>query len=757
LQGQANCACDAGYQDNDNNGSCSPTCATAALSCDANQICSDRFGTAECQSATKPPIYFSFHWHMHQPIYWPYESIVQTEQSGRLPFSVYAVHHERTGPYTSWPKDAIDAGKSFAHLGAQVSLSGSLMENLSNLAAAGAGFSGWTAPWLEAAGLSTTLGNPRLDLVSFGYHHPLMGLLDTQDLRLQLATHRAALQRYLPGVRQSKGLFPPECAISERMIPALCAEGVEWALVDNIHFDRAHRDYPYKPESNLVAPNAAEQINDAATDWVQLTGLWAPSPVSAPWGYQPHYIEYTDPATGTKSRIVAVPAARYEGNEDARGGFGALQYEAVFSQLERYNTDPLHPILVVLHHDGDNYGGGTESYYHGNFGAMLGWLAQNPTRFVATTIQDYLDQFPPEQDDVIHIEDGAWSGAANGDPEFQKWNGDPAADGYSPDRHSWAVITAVKNRVLTAAAITPASSLQAIIDGPAAANANNTDKAWHYLQNAETSCYWYWDNTQNGVWDSHPSRAGNLAAGFADLVLQNGTDSVPPTIYLPQREPYNPGVGTAPSDFQVWTLAYDVSGLQSVTLRYRIDADGVRDAANDAYAGGSWSQATMQASTISSRTDPAPTYKAELFSTTIAGLSNVLVDYYVAATDNLGLEGRSPLQHVWVGQKSTQSGLWEPQSPTKNDPIVLTWNQPAKLHWGVDGWNKPPAEYWTQGSVLWSDGRAIESPLSGPDIDGHYHLTIGPFNQTAVAAVNFVFHNDNNTWSSPDQTITITP
>jgi hypothetical protein len=32
---------------------------------------------------------------------------------------------------------------------------------------------------------------------------------------------------------------------------------------------------------------------------------------------------------------------------------------------------------------------------------------------------------------------------------------------------------------------------------------------------------------------------------------------------------------------------------------------------------------------------------------------------------------------------------------------------------------------------------------------------IGPFNQTAVHEVNFVFHNTDGTWSSPDQTITI--
>ena len=59
----------------------------------------------------------------------------------------------------------------------------------------------------------------------------------------------------------------------------------------------------------------------------------AGSMVSAPWGYQPHWVEHRDPVTGQTSRLIAVPAARYEGNEDARGGFGALQYPDVLGQV----------------------------------------------------------------------------------------------------------------------------------------------------------------------------------------------------------------------------------------------------------------------------------------------------------------------------------------------------------------------------------------------------------------------------------------
>ena len=55
----------------------------------------------------------------------------------------------------------------------------------------------------------------------------------------------------------------------------------------------------------------------------------------------------------------------------------------------------------MLHHDGDNYGGGTEAYYHSNFDGFVNWVKSNPSRFVATTVQDYLSMFPPDPGDVI--------------------------------------------------------------------------------------------------------------------------------------------------------------------------------------------------------------------------------------------------------------------------------------------------------------------------------------------------------------------
>jgi hypothetical protein len=323
-----------------------------------------------------------------------------------------------------------------------------------------------------------------------------MGLIETVDLRKQIQAHRTRLAAGFAG-SCSRGMFPPENAFTPRMIPALRAEGIERVLVDNAHFDRAATGYPFSPAGNLYEPNLAGARDANPGDWVHLTNLWAPTAVSGGWGHRPHQVQYRDPSSGQVHRMVAVPADRYMGNEDARGGFGALLYDAVMSQIEPYNTDAAHPLLVVTAHDGDNHGGGTGSYHHGNLQAFVDWLAADPSRFVCTTIEDYLEMFPPDTADVIHVENGAWSGADNGDPEFEKWLGDPAPDGYSPDHNSWAVVTAARNFVLTAGQIAPA--------------ATGTLEAWHDMLNAEASDCWYWDGAQNGIWDSHPTRAANQA------------------------------------------------------------------------------------------------------------------------------------------------------------------------------------------------------------------------------------------------------
>jgi hypothetical protein len=711
--------------------------------------------SAEASESSDPPIYIAFHWHIHQPIYWPYESVVETEARGAYSFSLQEVHTSRTGPYTSWPANAVQAGidAGFPNFGAQVSFSGSLIENLEAGRQAGWGFNNWTAPWNEVITQTTAEGNARLEMTGFGYHHPLMPLIGPESIRRQVQWHKEIMGEYFEG-EYSKGIFPPETAFSPRIIPSLVEEGFEWALVDNLHFERAATGAPLGDQSAVKRPNRADVRNPNPGDWSQLNGLWAPTAVSMQWAHQPHYVEFTDPETGERSKMIAVPASRYLGNEDGRGGYGALQYEAVMSQFEEYNTDPEHPILLVLHHDGDNHGGGSEAYYNHNFDNMINWLQSQPDRFQVTTIQDYLDRFPPDSEDVIHVQDGSWLGADGGDPEFKKWLGDPGeyegSDGpYSPDRNSWGVITAAQNIVETADQVD--------------ASHPDTERAWEFLMNGQASDYWYWDGTE--IWDSNPARAANQAVEKAIGVAESGADQTGPALFLPQRTPYNPGgiewdaQGVMPSDFDIWTYAYDLSGLEYVELRYRVSGSDVITQQNKTYAGGSWEALEMESRFINSITDPVPTYKAEEFRSTIAGLENVMVDYYVEAGDAQGNVSRSIIQHVWVGD-AAEGGpdpdgpiSWTPETPTKDDVITITVSDaPAtgRLHWGIDDWIQPIEAYWPEGTELFNgEGPAVQTPFTELE-NGDLQLQVGPFNDETqpVDQLSFVISYDDGSWDN---------
>lgn len=711
-------------------------------------------------AAQKPKIYIAFQWHMHQPIYTPGENVMETHQGGSLSYDLLDVFTSRTGAYTNWPAQAIDklidAGLPG---GAQVSFSGSLVENLNVIEQSTGHFQNWKRNWTDYIAKKTDKGNPRIDMVGFGYYHPLMALIDEEDARKQIQKHRDCFAENFPGMSYSKGIFPPENAFEEHMIPALVKEGIEWAMVDNSHFDRTAQGYPWVKGVSIVEPNKADILNPNPSDWIHIDGLYCPGQISGGWGHRPHWMKYVDPSDGKEYKMIAVPTSLVFGNEDGRGGFGALQYEQCISQLEPYNDDPDHPILVVLHHDGDNHGGGSASYYGSNFQNFVNWLKANPDRFECTTIQDYLETFPPADDDIIHVESGSWWGAG-ADPEFLKWNGDKgdyagATGPYSPDHNSWGIITAASNHVKTAAAIAP----------------DNADvrAAWDELMCGETSCYWYWDGTEE--WDSKPATAANLAVGKVAAVLASGTDKTGPSIYHPQREPYNPGAKewdvVKPSDFTVWSYVYDLSGLKSVKLKYRIDKDGVNPLTsnqNETYAGGDevgpWQEIEMTGKNIGSITNPLPEYKAQEYSAEVKGLKDVLVDYYIEATDTKGNVARSMILHVYVGDGNGSSPVEpdqpsvlgsytiSPAQPTKDDVITITASNGQEgiiLHWGVNKFEKPIQEYLPEGSQYHSDGKAARTPFT-LNSDGKYEAKIGPFNNPKQSAdyISFVTNTGNN-------------
>ncbi len=509
-------------------------------------------------------LYFGIHKHMHQPYY-------NTTDRNYWDGEKDQIFGSRGGNYTDFIPAAVrqyvDGG--LPHAGLSTSWSGSLIEQLDRCGdegLCGGRFAGWNSALRQLAGATTHLGNPRIAFSAFGFFHPLMPLIPHQDIVRQIYWHRDLIQRAF-GVAASRVLFPPETAFHARIIPALVEAGVTAVVYDSIHRFRACRDYPYAGiGEGMLPPNAAEQVNPPVDDWLQMRNIWAGSKIS-PRLLRPEYVGYEDP-DGKLHKIIAVPAERYIGNEDARGGFGALQYPDVLGQvhdriIETDSFDPAHPPFFLLHSDGDNHGGGADSYYHHNTARLVAWLQQD-SRFELTTVEDYLQRFPPDPTQVCHIEPGSWAGADNGDPQFMKWFS-RYDQPYSPDLNSWAVLTAFQNAVHTLEYSEPGH--------PALA------EAIRLLLTAETSCYWYW--TGQHLWDQQVTHAANMGLDLLkpalDGLVAAGHDRSGPTIFPPWVTPENPGgkrwgqgcLLDAPRQGVAHTFVADVSGLKRVELVIR--------------------------------------------------------------------------------------------------------------------------------------------------------------------------------------------
>ena len=626
-------------------------------------------------AAQAVPIHVTHLWHMHQPIYYPYETPGTIDANGRFNFSVQGVWDgDRYNCYRDWPAGAVS--RASGHGGSQMSYSGSLAENNKSL---WGDYSGWGGNIRNARNnLKTSSGNSRLDMVGIAYHHSLMPLTSVESMRMQIKLHKEQYKEaWDTGGAYSKGFWPPECAFDNSMVPALVAEGLEWVIVDNGHLFRTIDDFEWNSGSSC-RPNKAEVRNGSSTNkastWVSLQNVWAPTKVLAPWSYQPHYARYVNPASGTIQKIIAVPAGRYEGNENGRGGYGAFKPENVWGSHVAANNDASKPMLLLLHSDGDNYGMKNSDAWNGQQQAFVDMCNANAD-FEYTSVQDYLGMFPPNPNDVVHVEPGSWIGIDGGTPYYEKWLSYENRDGVMPDMYSWSVLVAAQNRVFTAddmenSYLSGAKDVNDVEWGLG----NDTAKAWHFYLNGETSCYWYWDYDTANPWDGNPTRACNMAIAEANKVIaRNPTgDNRGPSIFPPQRQPYNPGgkmwneTSNAPSDFLVWTFIDDLSGVQSATLKWRKDLDGqwpMSSTQNETYAGGSevgaWQSVAMtddywppnKGSNV-----PDPVNRAKRYRGTVSGQSDALIDYYVEAVDGNGKTNRSNILHVWVGEQTGGSG-----------------------------------------------------------------------------------------------------
>ncbi|RPJ44876.1 MAG: hypothetical protein EHM19_06120, partial [Candidatus Latescibacterota bacterium] len=692
------------------------------------------------------PVHTTYLWHMHQPIYWPdestweggeYEKAYETIQLGHSASNVFEIFDkdDRVHDYQEYPRGAIHDLLDLADAGAQVSFAGALIENVFSLAASGWNGGRYAPDWYrwyrEAKGWTTSGGRPRCDLVLVSFHHPIAPLMDENAFRMEIRTAKAIYAKAWGSAAATKGFFPAETCFSERMIPVLAEEGIEWSIVADLHVARACAGYPYQAAlDNCDPPNRADQTNSSQASWNAITisrGCTVKTPV--PYGLRPHWARYVDPETGAESRIVTVPAANAMGWDEGYGLYGTGQIDAIASL-----NDPARPMLILFAHDGDNAWSGGYSYFHENVTSFSHAAAAKG--YEPTVIQEYLADHPVAADDVAHVEDGGWVNADGdfGSPQFINWNW-PLVDasgrfdipnGWAEDERNWAVLTAAENRVETAEGIDGPADPARVVDP--SLGASDVETAWHFLLAAYESGYMYYGASLD--MEIKATLAANEATTRADAVIATGVDAAPPTIWIPQRLPWNPGgrgggsLWGYPSglglpmdrDFYVWTFVHDVSGIDSVTLRYRIDADGANDPstdANETYAGGaevgSWMSIPMTRRAMPLG-DPygnpeidftvLPRYIADEYWAAVTGMEDQLVDYYVEAVDSLGFAKRSPIQHVYVGSETGagEAVSWDPAAPAAGDTVRILYDlalgalppetDPVRIHIGHSGWQE---------------------------------------------------------------------
>ncbi|MGE0481781.1 MAG: hypothetical protein AB7Q17_15045, partial [Phycisphaerae bacterium] len=683
--------------------------------------------------------------HLEQPIYWPgrqtsgadryeraWESIQDRNAGSANPADnlteIFGLA-DRVAAYQYRPRDTINDIRYLPEAGTQVSFSGGLVENLTSLGNANQlGYStGWYAAAREARGWTTAGGKPRLDIVIFPFHHPLLPLIDEHTVRKEIQLYKRVYGDAwgaAPGI--SRGLFPPEIAFSPRLIRVLVEEGVSWVVVSNEHISRACANYPVLLGSggvNCDPPNRADQLNPAQSDWIRTSISRGCAPVNAaPYAYTPRYARHVDPATGVAYQLIVVPADQALSWQD---GYSPLGLGGV-AAVQAFN-DASRPALVLLAHDGDNAWGGGYSYYREavpNFAA-----AASSAGYVMTTIEQYLADHPPPANDFVHVEDGAWVNADGdfGSPQFLNWlwpllNAGGQIDipnGWHVDARNWAVITAAQNRVETAEQVAGGVSIVKILYPDA--SSSGAERAWHYFLAGLNSGFMYYGTPLDH--EVKPTIASNEAVRNADPVIGSGSlDTTPPTVFIPQRHPWNPGslnfgpqygyaTHSGDGDFHIWTFAYDVSGVQSVVLRIRTDADGVVTDENRTYAGGAgvgaWQDVPMTRRVFPAGNiynDPninffeMPTYIADQYWAHVTGVRDAMVDYYVEATDTRGWVKRSPIQRVHVGSGGggpTDRVAFEPNPALAGHPVTIRYDAAGgplasatsvRAHVGFDNW-----------------------------------------------------------------------
>lgn len=671
----------------------------------------------------------------------PQNNLVQGDPEGQ--FDAVFSPDDRIKAYQGGPKESLDRIDDLPFAGYSMSYSGSLIENVNSFGRTNAyGYSpNWNQNFIDIRNWRNQSGQRRHDLVGFTYHHSFGPLIPKSVLRKELQIFKEIYWKTWNGQPDksdhSKGFWPSEGAFSRHMVDVLVDEGYQWTIVANSHLSRTLQNFDAvaglgNTTSNIDPPNRADRLGPTvpANQWwsgsLDGRGAWQ----AAPFAYQAHLVQYVNPTNGAVKRMTVVPM---DDVISYQLGYGSTGTGMIADKIEPFATDPNRPVIVLVSTDGENaWGGGYDSWQN----ATPGFIREAHGRgYEATVIQKFVDDHPVPANGVVHIEDGSWFNAANdwGHPQFINWLYPPVSTdptkinnlatrydfetpGFTEDFRNWAVLMAGANWMETAEQIyrelNGPDSVQAWrIQEPYQANGtfnnpNEVERGWHiFLAGFDSGFMYYGDSLDDEV---KQSLASNRAISqVKSLVEANPTrDRTPPTIFKPQRFPWNPGGrgwgpltlyrpvgfnGAAPwpSDFYIWTHVFDVSDVQNVTLRVRVDNDGTNELANnqnETFAGGAdvgaWIDIPMQKRVLP-RGNPttnanlnffiqpdymADYYFAKITNQNVENFRGKLLDYYVVATDARGNTSTSDIQHVFV----ENDGVTPPVNTTPAQVANLT-------------------------------------------------------------------------------------
>ena len=269
-------------------------------------------------------------------------------------------------------------------------------------------------------------------------------------------------------------------------------------------------------------------------------------------------------------------------------------------------------------------------------------------------------------------------------------------------------------------------------------NPNLAERAWHiYLAGLDSGFNYYGGlGNDDEIKSSLATRRAYELLNTYVNARKATSDLTPPTVFKPQRFPYNPGgytfgwVNAIPggntsalkkmnSEFYVWTHAYDVSGITNIVLKIRKDNDGANPLAskvNEVYDPaalglnsnevGAWVSIPMTKRTLpstaaaltaaannsqiqyfSQAVSPvvADYYFARIDNTSFPNFRNNLFDYYIEATDARGNVSKSDIQHVFVADDAGGTGgggggtttgpvVSSPSTPLAGQPVTITYD-----------------------------------------------------------------------------------